>query len=232
MFRAKCPAISEKMSPPSPVARSVHSPAFSPSSTTSRLSPGLPNTSPIRNFPRRFLPAGNIVASSDARRAVRPARSSSRSLSLRMRRGSPDFWMSLKSSIGGTSDHIAGRGRQRQTQCHAGVGQHRTRVQELQGPLRRRQRVRSAQTSAGYGGECPEGSRWRARRSTENRADGRRCPPGRQRGSPRKSGTSAPDVSNGPWSACRRKQKLSETSNDPATVRVVTLSVIPDGSAA
>ena len=28
---------------------------------------------------------------------------------------------------------------------------------------------------------------------------------------------SAPDVSNGPWSACRRKQKLSETSNDPAT---------------
>src|SRR5574343_1286844 len=84
------------MSPPSPVARSVHSPAFSASSTTSKLSPGLPSTSPIRNLPRRCLPAGNRVLSTDSSRSINAARNCSRVSSVFLCVGES---LSLKSSI-------------------------------------------------------------------------------------------------------------------------------------
>ena len=88
--------IKPKTSPPSPVARSVHSPAFPPSRTTSRLSPGLPKTSPIRNLPRRLLPAGNRVLSTDSRRSISDARNCSRVASVSLCAVES---LSLKSSI-------------------------------------------------------------------------------------------------------------------------------------
>jgi hypothetical protein len=57
-----------------------------------------------------LLPAGNNVASTEEEARDQSARSSSRSLSSRMRRVSTGFWVSLKSSIGGTSDHIGNTG--------------------------------------------------------------------------------------------------------------------------
>src|SRR6218665_434184 len=88
--------MSVKMSPPSPVARSVHRPALSPSSTISKLSPGLPSTSPVRNLPPRLRPAGNSAARTDSSRANSSARIASRSAS---RSRGTGVCVSLKSSI-------------------------------------------------------------------------------------------------------------------------------------
>ena len=65
------------MSPPSPVARSVHSPTLGPESKSSRLSPGPPITSPTRYLFWRRFPEGQISRASKGSWSFKAARISS-----------------------------------------------------------------------------------------------------------------------------------------------------------